>query len=118
MLIYGLSTWLPGVMTEAGYSVDSALSFLLLFQGGRGDQQPGCGWARGQARHEASLRSVLRHRRDRHSPVERQDAIGSDLLVRWCGRGRSLRRDCPRVRLLRPVLSREQPRDGAWLGGG
>ena len=34
MLIYGLSTWLPGVMTEAGYSVDSALSFLLLFQGG------------------------------------------------------------------------------------
>jgi MFS family permease len=34
MLIYGLSTWLPGVMTEAGYSVGSALSFLLLFQGG------------------------------------------------------------------------------------
>ena len=34
MLIYGFSTWLPGVMTEAGYSVGSALSFLLLFQGG------------------------------------------------------------------------------------
>lgn len=34
MLIYGLSTWLPGVMTEAGYSVGSALSFFLLFQGG------------------------------------------------------------------------------------
>lgn len=34
MLIYGLSTWLPGVMTVAGYSVGSALSFLLLFQGG------------------------------------------------------------------------------------
>ncbi len=34
MLIYGLSTWLPGVMTEAGYSVGSALSFLLLFNVG------------------------------------------------------------------------------------
>jgi MFS transporter, AAHS family, benzoate transport protein len=34
MLIYGFSTWLPGVMTEAGYSVGSALSFLFLFQGG------------------------------------------------------------------------------------
>jgi AAHS family benzoate transporter-like MFS transporter len=34
MLIYGLSTWLPGVMTEAGYSVGSALSFFLLFQVG------------------------------------------------------------------------------------
>ncbi|MDX5893755.1 MFS transporter [Rubrobacter radiotolerans] len=34
MLIYGLSNWLPGVMTEAGYSVGSALSFLVLFQGG------------------------------------------------------------------------------------
>lgn len=34
MLIYGLSTWLPGVMTEAGYSVGSALSFLVLFNAG------------------------------------------------------------------------------------
>ena len=34
MLIYGFSTWLPDTMTRAGYSVGSALSFLLLFQGG------------------------------------------------------------------------------------
>jgi MFS transporter, AAHS family, benzoate transport protein len=34
MLIYGLSTWLPQVMTEAGYSVGSALSFLVLFNAG------------------------------------------------------------------------------------
>ena len=34
MLIYGLSTWLPAVMTEAGYSVGSALSFLVLFNAG------------------------------------------------------------------------------------
>ena len=34
MLIYGLSTWLPTVMTEAGYSVGSALSFLVLFNAG------------------------------------------------------------------------------------
>ena len=31
MLIYGLSTWLPQVMREAGFSVGSALSFLVLF---------------------------------------------------------------------------------------
>lgn len=34
MLIYGFSTWLPDTMTRAGYTVGSALSFLLLFQGG------------------------------------------------------------------------------------
>ena len=34
MLIYGLNTWLPAVMTEAGYSVGSALSFLVLFNAG------------------------------------------------------------------------------------
>src|SRR5918995_3969363 len=34
MLIYGFSTWLPDTMTRAGYSVGSALSFLLLFQAG------------------------------------------------------------------------------------
>ncbi len=34
MLIYGLSTWLPQVMTEAGYSVGSALSFLVIFNVG------------------------------------------------------------------------------------
>ncbi len=34
MLIYGLSTWLPQVMREAGYSVGSALSFLVLFNVG------------------------------------------------------------------------------------
>jgi AAHS family benzoate transporter-like MFS transporter len=34
MLIYGLSTWLPEVMTEAGYSVGSSLSFLVLFNAG------------------------------------------------------------------------------------
>ena len=34
MLIYGFSTWLPDTMTRAGFSVGSALSFLLLFQGG------------------------------------------------------------------------------------
>jgi MFS transporter, AAHS family, benzoate transport protein len=34
MLIYGLSAWLPAVMAEAGYSVGSALSFLLLFNAG------------------------------------------------------------------------------------
>jgi MFS transporter, AAHS family, benzoate transport protein len=34
MLIYGLSTWLPQVMTEAGYSVGSSLSFLVLFNAG------------------------------------------------------------------------------------
>ncbi len=34
MLIYGLSTWLPEVMRAAGYSVGSALSFLLLFNAG------------------------------------------------------------------------------------
>lgn len=34
MLIYGLSTWLPEVMREAGYSVGSALSFLVLFNAG------------------------------------------------------------------------------------
>ncbi len=34
MLIYGLSTWLPEVMRVAGYSVGSALSFLVLFNVG------------------------------------------------------------------------------------
>ncbi len=34
MLIYGLSTWLPQVMREAGYSVGSSLSFLVLFNVG------------------------------------------------------------------------------------
>jgi MFS transporter, AAHS family, benzoate transport protein len=34
MLIYGLSAWLPEVMRVAGYSVGSALSFLLLFNAG------------------------------------------------------------------------------------
>jgi AAHS family benzoate transporter-like MFS transporter len=34
MLIYGLNTWLPQVMTVAGYSVGSALSFLVLFNAG------------------------------------------------------------------------------------
>ena len=34
MLIYGFTTWLPEIMTRAGYAVGSALSFLLLFQVG------------------------------------------------------------------------------------
>ena len=34
MLIYGLSAWLPQVMIEAGYSVGSSLSFLVLFNAG------------------------------------------------------------------------------------
>ena len=31
LLIYGLTTWLPQIMREAGYSLGSALSFLLVF---------------------------------------------------------------------------------------
>jgi hypothetical protein len=34
LLIYGLNTWLPQLMRQAGYPLGSALSFLLVFNAG------------------------------------------------------------------------------------
>ncbi len=44
MLIYGLSIWLPEVMRVAGYSVGSALSFLVLFNVGAIVGSLAAGW--------------------------------------------------------------------------
>jgi MFS family permease len=106
MLIYGLSTWLPGIMTTAGYSVGSALSFLVLFQGGAviGNLVAG------------GLADRFGTKVIWHFPVERQHAAGPDLPVRrGCRRG-GLRRDGARVLVHRPVLSCEQPRHGPGVG--
>jgi AAHS family benzoate transporter-like MFS transporter len=34
LLVYGLNTWLPGIMRQAGYPLSSALSFLLVLDAG------------------------------------------------------------------------------------
>lgn len=34
LMVYGLNTWLPKLMIEAGYALNSSLSFLIVLQGG------------------------------------------------------------------------------------
>ena len=34
LMVYGLNTWLPKLMIEAGYGLNSSLSFLIALQGG------------------------------------------------------------------------------------
>lgn len=34
LMVYGLNTWLPKLMTEAGYGLNSSLTFLIALQGG------------------------------------------------------------------------------------
>lgn len=34
LMVYGLSTWLPKLMMQAGYGLNSSLSFLIILQGG------------------------------------------------------------------------------------
>jgi len=34
LMVYGLNTWLPNLMIEAGYALNSSLAFLLILQGG------------------------------------------------------------------------------------
>ena len=34
LMVYGLNTWLPNLMIEAGYALNSSLSFLIALQGG------------------------------------------------------------------------------------
>lgn len=34
LMVYGLNTWLPKLMIEAGYGLNSSLGFLIILQGG------------------------------------------------------------------------------------
>ena len=34
LMVYGLSTWLPKLMVQAGYGLNSSLSFLIILHGG------------------------------------------------------------------------------------
>src|SRR5699024_1454994 len=34
LMVYGLNTWLPNLMIEAGFALDSSLAFLMILQGG------------------------------------------------------------------------------------
>lgn len=34
LMVYGLNTWLPKLMIEAGYGLNSSLGFLITLQGG------------------------------------------------------------------------------------
>jgi AAHS family benzoate transporter-like MFS transporter len=60
LLVYGLNTWLPQIMREAGYELGAALALLLVLNVGAVAGAAGGGTGRGQDRHPALGHRLVR----------------------------------------------------------
>ena len=114
---YGLGTWLPGLMQQAGYNLGSALTFALALNLGAVVGSILTAWAgTGSARSHRRRRG--RRRRGRAADHRRRTPGRRRLPHAGPRRRRHPRHPVPHHRRRREPLSRAPARDRAGLGAG